>query len=114
MNVHTSITKWTGGRSLQAQMKPPSYTRSNESQGEKGPSRKESEKQGGKCPMDRAQGGDEGTRKLPGPGWCGSVGWASSWKAKGHWFNSKSGHMSALWVWSSVMVHMRGNRSMFL
>ena len=27
------------------------------------------------------------------PGWCGSVDWAWTWKPKGHWFNSQSGHM---------------------
>ena len=27
------------------------------------------------------------------PVWCSSVGWASSHKPKGHWFNSQSGHM---------------------
>ena len=26
------------------------------------------------------------------PEWCGSVGWASTYKLKGHWFKSRSGH----------------------
>lgn len=41
-------------------MKPPSYTRSNDGQGRKGPLRKANEKERGKCPMDKVQGGDGG------------------------------------------------------
>ena len=36
------------------------------------------------------------------PDWCGSVGWASSLKPKGHQFNSQSGHMSGLQARSLV------------
>ena len=36
------------------------------------------------------------------PDWCGSVGWTLSHKAKGHQFNSQSGHMRGLQVWSLV------------
>ena len=43
------------------------------------------------------------------PDQCGSVGWASSLKVKGHKFDSCSGHMPRLWVWSLVGAHMRGN-----
>lgn len=39
-------------------MKPPNYRRTNENQEEKGPLRKETEKQGGECPVGRTQGGD--------------------------------------------------------
>ena len=45
---------------------------------------------------------------------CGSVGCVSSHKAKGHWFNSWSGHMPGLWVQSPVGACMRGSRSIFL
>lgn len=45
-------------RSLLSQTKPHRYRRTNESHGGKGPLRKEVEKQGGKCPVGRAQGGD--------------------------------------------------------
>ena len=38
-------------------------------------------------------------------GQCGSVAWASSCKAKGHWFNSQSGHMSGLQAESLVGAH---------
>ena len=31
---------------------------------------------------------------------CGSVGWGSFCKAKGHWFDSRSGHVLGLWAWS--------------
>lgn len=41
-------------------MKPPSYTRSKDGQERKGPLRKANEKERGKRPMDRAQGGDGG------------------------------------------------------
>ena len=41
-------------------------------------------------------------KNLSCPGWCGSVGWSSSHKAKGHWFDSRSGHMPELWVRSPV------------
>ena len=44
----------------------------------------------------------------------GSVGWALFCKARGHWFDSWSGHMPGLWVWSLVGVHTRGNWMMFL
>ena len=33
---------------------------------------------------------------------------------KGWGFNSWSGHMPGLWVWSPVRTHMNGNQSMFL
>ena len=49
-----------------------------------------------------------------GPDPCGSFGWASSCKAKGLRFYSRSGHMPGLQVRSSVAEHMRGNGSMFL
>ena len=42
------------------------------------------------------------------PDWCGSVGWVSFWKVKGHWFNSWSGHMPGLQVQPPVRVHTRG------
>ena len=32
------------------------------------------------------------------PDWCGSFGWASSCKAKGHWFDSQPGRMPGLQV----------------
>ena len=48
-----------------------------------------------------------------GPDQCGSVGWASSHKAKGHRFDSQSGHMQGLWVRYPVGVLLRGNQSMF-
>ena len=48
------------------------------------------------------------------PGRCGSVGWASSCKPKGRGFDSLSGHMPGLRVWSLVGAHARGNQSMFL
>ena len=54
----------------------------------------------------------KGTESSPGCG--GSVGWELSHKAKGCLFNSQSGHMSRLWVWSPVGVHMGGKQSMFL
>ena len=38
----------------------------------------------------------------------GSVGWASSCKAKGHWFDFPSGHMPRLRVWSPIGAHTRG------
>ena len=46
------------------------------------------------------------------PDWCGSVGWASSGKAKGHQFNSGSGHKHGLWARSPVGECGKGNRSM--
>ena len=49
-----------------------------------------------------------------GPDQCGSVGWASSRKMKGHQFDSWSGHKPGLQVWSPVAVSTRGNRLMFL
>ena len=36
------------------------------------------------------------------PDWCGSVGWASSHRPKGQWFDSRSGHMPGLWARSPV------------
>ena len=36
------------------------------------------------------------------PDWCGSVGWASAHKPKGHWYDSRSGHMPGLWARSPV------------
>lgn len=39
-------------------MKPPSNRRTNGNQEEKGPLRKETEKQGGECPVGGTQGGD--------------------------------------------------------
>ena len=44
-----------------------------------------------------------------GPGWCGSVGWASSCNVKCRLFSSRLGHMPGLWAWSPV-----GARAMFL
>ena len=49
-----------------------------------------------------------------GPDWWGSVGQASSRKAKGLQFDSQSGHMPGLWVWALVRVHTKGSQSMFL
>ena len=46
--------------------------------------------------------------------WCGSVGWAFSRKAKVCRFDSLSGHVPGLWVWSPVGVCMRGNQLMFV
>ena len=43
------------------------------------------------------------------PGWCGSVGWASSCKVKGHQFDSQSRHKAGFRVRSPVRVHMRSN-----
>ena len=39
------------------------------------------------------------------PDWYGSIGWALSCKAKGHWFNSLSGHMPGMQVhaWSGCI-----------
>ena len=56
-------------------------------------------------------------RGTGGPDVCGSVGWASSNKVKpkGCQFDSWSGHMPGLQVWSLIEVPMRGNRTlMFL
>ena len=52
--------------------------------------------------------------KLKGPGPCGSVGWVLSCKRKGGEFNSWSGHMPGLQVWSPAGACARCNRSMFL
>ena len=41
-------------------------------------------------------------REEESPDWCGSVGWASSHKLKGHQFNSPSGHMPELQARSQV------------
>ena len=49
-----------------------------------------------------------------GPGRCGSVGWELLHKAKSHQFNSQSGNMPGLQVWSPVRVHKRGNQLIFL
>ena len=46
--------------------------------------------------------------------WCRLVGWASSYKVKGHQFNSWSGHMPGLQVQSQVGAHTRSNESVFL
>ena len=48
------------------------------------------------------------------PHWCGSVGWASSCKAKGRQFNSWSGHMSGLQVQSLVGVCVQGRCFSFM
>ena len=48
------------------------------------------------------------------PDQCGSVGWVSSRKAKGRWFNAQSGHVPGLQVWPPVRACMRGNQLMFL
>ena len=40
--------------------------------------------------------------QVHGSDWCGSVGWVSSSKTKGRWFNSWSGHMPGLQVQSLV------------
>ena len=48
------------------------------------------------------------------PDWCGSVGWVSSCKVKGCWFDSWSGHMPGLWVQTPVGVCTGGNWSMFV
>ena len=45
-----------------------------------------------------------------GPACCGSVGWASFSKAKGHQFDSWSQHLPGLWVQSPLEVHTRGGR----
>ena len=50
------------------------------------------------------------TKKVLGPGPCGSVGLTLTHKSKGHRFDSWSGHRPGLWVASLVC---RG-RSMFL
>ena len=40
------------------------------------------------------------------PDWCGSLGWPSSLKPRGHWFDSQSGHMPGLWArFLVVAVH---------
>ena len=48
------------------------------------------------------------------PDRCGSVGWASSCKAKDLLLDPQSGHLPGLWVQSPVRVHTRSNQSMFL
>ena len=40
---------------------------------------------------------------------CGSVGWASSHKVKGRWFDCRSGQMPGLQILSPVRAHKRGN-----
>ena len=52
--------------------------------------------------------------KQPSPDQCGSVGWASSHKAKRRQFDSWSGHMPGLQVQSPFGAHPRGNQLMFL
>ena len=50
------------------------------------------------------------------PGWCSSVDWVQTWKAKGHQFDSQSGHIHA-WVTGQVPSRgrARGNHTlMFL
>ena len=54
------------------------------------------------------------TKKVKNPDQCGSLGWVSFHKAKGHQFDPWSRHMPELWVQSLVGAHMRGNQSMFL
>ena len=44
----------------------------------------------------------------------GSVGWSSSHKAKGCWFNSQLRHMPVLWVQSPVWECVRGKQLMVL
>ena len=48
------------------------------------------------------------------PDRCGSVDWVSYCKARGHQFNSLSGHMPGLWVQSLVGACMKDNQPMFL
>ena len=48
------------------------------------------------------------------PDRCGSVGWTSSCKVKGHWLNSRSGHMPGLQVRSPIRVRTTGNWWVFL
>ena len=48
------------------------------------------------------------------PGWYGSVGWGSSCRTKGHWFDSWTGRMPGLQVWSPGRMRSRDNGSMFL
>ena len=48
------------------------------------------------------------------PGQCGSVGWASSCKGKGHQFDFCLGHMSGLWAWSPGGACVSSNQLMFL
>ena len=48
------------------------------------------------------------------PGQCGSVGWVLSYRVKGRWFDSWSGHMPGLWVRCLVGARMRGDGLMFL
>ena len=53
-------------------------------------------------------------RNTSSPHWCGSIGWASYHKVKGLQFDSWSGHMYGLQVWTLFWVCVRGNWSMFL
>ena len=48
------------------------------------------------------------------PGWCGSVGWVSTCKAKSCWFSSWLGHVPGLWVRSLVRACVKDNKLMFL
>ena len=47
------------------------------------------------------------------PGQCGLVGWASPHKLKVCGFDSMSGHVPRLWVWSAVGPCMEGIQTMF-
>ena len=44
----------------------------------------------------------EGEEFHLGPDWFGSVDWTLSWKPKGRWFESQSGHRPVLWAGSPV------------
>ena len=43
------------------------------------------------------------------PEWFGSVGWVSSLKAKDFWFDSQSGYMPGLQVWSLVKFPIKAH-----
>ena len=45
------------------------------------------------------------------PDWYGSGGWVLSHKVKGHQFDSQSGHMSRLQVWSYTLILAKRSRS---
>ena len=51
---------------------------------------------------------------ISGPNWCGSVGWASSYKQKGQRSDSWLGHTSRSRVRSQVRMCAEGDQSMFL
>ena len=63
-----------------------------------------------RSPLERGERNTEGSTALK--TWLG--GWASSLKAKGHRFDSRSGLPPGLCVWSSVWTCVRGNRWMIL